>query len=235
MREEFSLSCETCASRSLSAFSTLTSGEVGEITQVKHCHRFDRGEALFEMGQYPNGMHCVNTGHIKLVRYSPEGREQIIRFAGAGDALGYASLLTGQPYSITAIAVDPTTVCFIPSDLIFRYLREKPQMSLRVMQMMSQELQATQRRIVELARKSVRERVAEALLVLRETFGTEDDGETLNMPLTREEIADIVGTAPESLIRMLSELKSDRLIEIHDRRIRVKNLKALIDVANISD
>lgn len=235
MREDFQIACEACAYRSMSVFSMLAPGDLGEITLAKHCHRYERGDSVFEMGQYPNGLYCMNVGHIKIVRYSPEGREQIIRFAGSGDALGYASLLTGQPYSITAIAVEPTSVCFIPSDLIFRYLRDKPQMSLRVMQMMSQELQGTQRRIVELARKSVRERVAEALLVLRETFGTEDDGETLNMPLTREEIADIVGTAPESLIRMLSELKSDHLIEINQRRIKVKNLKALIDVANISD
>lgn len=235
MREEHHVSCETCGARVTSAFATLTVLESETVTLAKSCHRYDRGETIFEMGQYPRGLHCLHTGHAKLVRYSPEGREQIIRFASAGDSMGYSSLLTGEPYTISAVAVEPTSMCFIPNDMIFRFIRENSKMTLHVMQLMSRELQETERRVVELARKSVRERVAEALLVLRETFGVEADGETLNMPLTREEIADVVGTAPESLIRMLSELKSDQLIETSGRRIKVKNLKALVTVANLSD
>ncbi|HCN06049.1 MAG TPA: Crp/Fnr family transcriptional regulator, partial [Bacteroidetes bacterium] len=80
-----------------------------------------------------------------------------------------------------------------------------------------------------------RERVAEALLILRETFGYEADGKTLNMTLTREEIADIVGTAPESVIRMLTDLKNEELIETEGRRIRVKNLRGLVAAANLVD
>jgi len=235
MREELHIACETCGARMASAFATLTVGEAEHITTVKSCHRYDRGETIFEMGHYPRGLYCLHAGHAKLIRYSPEGTEQIIRFSSAGDAIGYSSLITGEPYTITAVAVEPTSVCFIPSETIFRYLRENSQMSLHVMQLMSRELQETERRVVELARKSVRERVAEALLVLRETFGVADDGETLNMPLTREEIADVVGTAPESLIRMLSELKSDNLIETSGRRIKVKDVKALMSVANLGD
>ena len=96
-------------------------------------------------------------------------------------------------------------------------------------------MEDTERRVVEIARKSVRERVAEALLILRETFGYEADGKTLNMTLTREEIADIVGTAPESVIRMLTDLKNEELIETEGRRIRVKNLRGLVAAANLVD
>ena len=140
---------------------------------------------------------------------------------------------TGEPYTISAIAVEPSSICFVPNENIQRYLKDNPHLSLRVLQLMSHELQDTERRVVELAQKSVRERVAEALLVLRTTFGTDEDGETLNMPLTREEIADIVGTAPESLIRMLGELKASNVIETVGRRIRVKDLDALKSVANL--
>ena len=235
MREEFHVSCETCGNRVSSVFATLSTAESEPVALSKSCHRYDRGEAIFEMGQYPRGLHCLHSGHAKLVRYSPDGREQIIRFASGGDSMGYSSLLTNEPYTISAVAVEPTSVCFIPSEVIFRFIRENSKMTLHVMQLMSRELQETERRVVELARKSVRERVAEALLVLRETFGVEEDGETLNMPLTREEIADVVGTAPESLIRMLSDLKADHLIETTGRRIKVKDVKALVSVANLSD
>jgi CRP/FNR family transcriptional regulator len=104
-----------------------------------------------------------------------------------------------------------------------------------MMQLMSNELDEAERRVVELAQKTVRERVAEALLVLRETFGVLADGETLNMQLTREEIADIVGTAPESVIRMLSDLRHDHIIATEGRKILLKNVPALIRAANIDD
>lgn len=235
MREFTIPSCENCGARVTSTFATLTVLETEELSQTKSCSPLERGATVFEEGQYPRGLYCIHHGHLKLVRFGPDGREQIIRFAGAGDTIGYAAMITGGPYTISAIAVEPTSVCFVPSDLIHRYIRENTHLALRIMQLMSHELQDTERRVVELAQKSVRERVAEALLVLKETFGTEDDGETLNMPLTREEIADVVGTAPESLIRMLSELKADDVIETHGRRIRLKNIKALISAANLSD
>ena len=218
-----------------SVFSVLEGAEIVEVSTGKTCNSVKRGDKVYAEGQYSRGLHCIHSGHVKLVRYGKDGREQILRFAGAGDTIGYSAMITGEPYSVEAIAVEDSSVCFIPSDLIQKYLKENPHLSLQVMQLMSHELQDTEKRVVELAQKSVRERVAEALLVLRDTFGTEDDGETLNLPLTREEIADIVGTAPESLIRMLSELKSQDVIETKGRRIRVKNLKALITAANIED
>jgi CRP/FNR family transcriptional regulator len=103
------------------------------------------------------------------------------------------------------------------------------------MQRLSSEVQDAQRRIVELAHKTIRERVAETLLVLKEVFGTGDDGATLTSPLTRDEIASVVGTAPESVIRTLSDFKADKLITITGRSIKLTNLKGLARIANIQD
>lgn len=232
-KHELHVSCENCGSRMTSVFATLQLDELTEVTATKACNHVQRGDQVFAEGQYPRGLYCIHHGHVKLVRMGRDGREQIIRFAGAGDAIGYTAMITGEPYTISAVAVEPSAVCFVPSDSIHRYLREHPHFILRIMELLSHELQDTERRVVELAQKSVRERVAEALLVLRSTFGTDEDGETLNMPLTREEIADIVGTAPESLIRMLSEFKANEMIETVGRRIRVKNLAALRATANL--
>jgi CRP/FNR family transcriptional regulator, polysaccharide utilization system transcription regulator len=230
-----STSCELCGARRNSVFCSLHVGQLEEIDGLKKINHLKKGDALFSVGQYSRGLFCINAGHLKLVRYGHDGREQILRFAGPGDTLGYASMISGATYSLEALAVEDATVCFVPTETVQRYLRENPHLTLNVMQLMSHEIEDMEKRVVELAQKSVRERVAEALLVLRETFGTEEDGETLNVPLTREEIADIVGTAPESLIRMLSELKSQSIIETHGRRIKVKDVKALIEVANLTD
>ncbi len=227
--------CENCGLRSSAVFGSLSLPEATSVTAVRTCVNVGRGEVVFSEGTYPRGIFCIHGGHIKLVRTSQDGREQIIRFAGAGDAIGYASLITAEPYSLSAVAVDPSAVCFVPAELIWKFVKDNPEFTLRIMQNMSHELKSTERRVVELAQKSVRERVAEALLVLKETFGTEADGETINTPLSRVEIANIVGTAPESLIRMLAELRMDKIIETSGRSIRLKNLHALARAAKLGD
>ena len=209
--------------------------EVGQVTETKACSSYGRGSAIFSYGQYPRGVYCIHKGHVKLTRPTPDGREHILRLAGAGDLVGYASMISGEPYTLNCVAVEETSICFVPSDLILSIVRENTHLALRVMQDLSHELEDAERRVVEIAQKSIRERVAEALLVIKETFGVAEDGETLNSPLTREEIAGIVGSAQESVIRTLSEFKSDKLIEIVGRSIRVKNVKGLIKTANLFD
>lgn len=225
--------CENCGAKVNSIFVSLESAELGDISEAKSCHPLKRSETLVEEGAMPRGLFCVHDGHLKVVRSGADGREQIIRFAGPGDTIGYTAMITQQPYSISVVAVEPSSVCLIPTPRISNYLQKNPRFALSILEKMSIELQQTEQRVVELAQKSVRERVAEALLVLKNTFGTEEDGETLILPLTREEIADIVGTAPESLIRMLSDLKADHIIETNGRRIRLVNHKALVQTANL--
>lgn len=228
-------SCANCGSRVTSTFASLTMNEADQVTETKACSPYGRGAVIFGYGQYPRGVYCIHSGHVKLTRPTPDGREQILRLAGAGDLVGYASMIAGEPYTLNCVAVEETTICFVPSDLILSIVRENTHLALRVMQDLSHELEDAERRVVEIAQKSIRERVAEALLVIKETFGVAEDGETLNNPLTREEIAGIVGTAQESVIRTLSEFKSDKLIEIVGRSIRVKNVKGLIKTANLFD
>lgn len=218
-----------------SVMDALTETEMDQVSNSKSCKAYARGSELFHEGQQPLGMHCVKQGHVKVTRTGHDGREQIIRFAGPGDVIGYAALVCALPYNTTARAVENSHVCFIPRERITRVVRENPRMALRMMQHISAELDSTERRVVELAQKSVRERLAEALLVLRETFGVMEDGVTLNMQLSRQEIADIVGTAPESAIRMLSELKDENIISSDGRKIMLNDMPALVRAANIND
>lgn len=233
--QQLSPACATCGSRVTATFSMLTLDETVEVTSLKTCLRFIKGASVFHAGQYPQGVFCVHHGHVKLTRSGADGKEQILRFAGAGDLVGYASVLSDHPYTMNCTAVEESAVCFVPKEMLFRLVRENPLLALRVMQDLSHELEDAERRVVEIAQKSVRERVAEALLVLKETFGLDEDGETLKSPLTREEIASIVGTAPESVIRALAEFKTDHLIETEGRTIRLKNVKGLVRTANILD
>ena len=218
-----------------STFASLSINDADQLTEVKSCSTYGRGSVIFSYGQHPRGVYCIHSGHVKLTRPTPDGREHILRLAGSGDLVGYASMIGGEPYTLNCIAVEESSVCFVPTDVILSMVRQDTQLALRVMQDLSHEVEEAERRVVEIAQKSIRERVAEALLVLKETFGVAEDGETLNNPLTREEIASIVGTVQESVIRTLSEFKSDHLIEIVGRSIRLKNVKGLIRTANLID
>lgn len=225
--------CSSCGSRLSTCIIELEPGPLSELSQSKHSQLYSRNSYVFAEGQYPRGAYCIHRGHVKISKESPDGREHIVSFAGTGDIIGYSALLAAEKYGVSCIAVQDSSICLIPSEIFFRNIRDNPSMALNVMQRLSSEVRFSHQRMVELAHKSIRERVAEALLIIKEAFGVDHDGITLLSPLTREEIASIVGTAPESVIRTLSEFKSDRLIATNGRTIKLLNLKGLLHIANI--
>ena len=142
-------------------------------------------------------------------------------------------MLSTQRYTASAVALEDSSVCFIPKDIFFGVLKKDPDLSFSLLSLLSNELHNAESKIVQLAQKPVRERLAEALLFLRETYGLEDDGRTLGVQLSREEIANIVGTATESTIRLLSDFKREGLLELSGKKIRFLDKEKLIKVANI--
>jgi CRP-like cAMP-binding protein len=131
--------------------------------------------------------------------------------------------------------LDDCHICVIPRELFFETIQNDPKLAMRMLEILANELNNAEERVMELAQKTVRERLAETLLILLETFGTEEDGETINVSLTREEIANIVGTATESVIRLLADFKKSELIELKGRKIAIKKPIALIKEAHLTD
>ena len=227
--------CSQCSSLHLSAFSELYINDLEKFSQSKSCMFIKSGEPIFHEGKYPSGIFCVHKGKIKLSRDGQEGREHIVRFAKEGDILGYKALITGSTYTASAIALDDCHICVIPRELFFETIQQHPKLAMKMMEILVHELNTAEERVMELAQKTVRERLAETLLILLETFGTEEDGETINVTLTREEIANIVGTATESVIRLLADFKKLSLIELKGRKILIKKPIALINEAHLTD
>jgi CRP-like cAMP-binding protein len=227
--------CMKCGSRLQNGLLEIGVDGAMQVTQTKQTSVYKRGASIYEHGQYPHGVYCVHHGHAKIVRSADDGRDHIVRFAKRGDIIGYSSLLTNEKYATSCVALDDSIVCSIPAPVLFHHIRENPRLALHVMHQLSVEVHDAQRQIVELAHKSIRERLAETLLILKEVFGLAADGLTLASPLTREEIASVVGTAPESVIRALSEFKADKLITTNGRTIKLMNPKGLARIANIHD
>jgi len=161
-----------------------------------------------------------------------EGKEQIIRFITNGELIGYRSLLSDEAISASATALEDTFACYIPKSSFFKVIEENPKFSLNLLKLSCHELGEAGRMITSLAQKNVKERLAEILLILSSTFGEDEEG-YLDISLTREEIANMVGTATESVIRLISELKKEGYISSKGKRIAVSDRVALRQIANI--
>ena len=226
--------CTLCTNRDISAFKDLTGKELIEVTDVKTCAFFKKGQIMMHEGSRPNGVYCIHSGKAKIYRLGTEGKEQIIRFSVGGDLIGYRSLLSGETLTASIQVLEDTHACFLPRSVMFDIIQKNPRFSLNLMSMACHELGEAGKLITNLAQKTVRERLAEVLLLMQSTFGNDKDG-NLDVSLTREEIANMVGTATESVIRLLSEFKEENHIALKGRKISIINNNALMKIGNVYD
>jgi len=226
------IGCKQCNIHSTSIFRHLNTEETEKLNQEKSCFSYKRGYLLYEQQSRVTGIYCINKGILKVFKTGVDGREQIIRFAKPGDLIAFRSVLSGELACTSAKALEDCEVCFIPSESLIHLIKNNGLFALDMLQMACRELGESNSYITDIAQKTVRERLSEVLLQLHETFGTDKEN-NLNISLTREELANIVGTATESVIRLLSEFKSDKIIELNGRKIKIINLRTLTRMANI--
>jgi CRP-like cAMP-binding protein len=201
-------------------FESLNEEEYAMLNYDKNCQIYKRGDFIFHEGNHATGFYCVNEGIIKLYKTGIEGREQIITFAKEGDIIGYRSVLSRESFCTTAKVISDSYLCFIPAQRLFKLVESNANFSLKLIQQACKELGVANKYITDIAQKTIKERMAEVLLKLHNEFNENSEG-YLNIPLTREELANLVGTATESVIRMLSQFKSSGLIELKGRKIKI--------------
>jgi CRP-like cAMP-binding protein len=224
--------CDKCALETNSIFKHLTREEAEKINFEKDFRYYKKGDVLYHEGNRINGFYCINSGIIKVFKTGFDGKEQIIRFAKPGDIIAYRSVLSNEPACTTAKVIEDCQVCFIPTEILISFIKTNPNFALELMKLTCHELGEANSYITDIAQKTVRERLAEVLIHLVEDFGL-DEQKYLRISLTREELANIVGTATESVIRLLSEFKSDKFVELTGRKIRILNIKGLEKISNV--
>jgi CRP-like cAMP-binding protein len=229
-------SCEHCPSKNKGVFCHLSSTDLKEVSDHKVTNVYKKGQTLFVQGNHPFGLYCISSGNIKVTKVGADGKESIVRIASAGDVLGHRSLFTDQFYTATATALEDTKVCFLDKKFIMKVIQEQPSVSMNVIEKLSTDMGAAENKLSSLHQKNVRERLAELLLILKESHGeTQEDGRIyINLKLTREEMATMIGTANETLIRFISEFKDAGLIEQEGKKIFIKNEEELIEWANVA-
>ncbi|NMH27128.1 Crp/Fnr family transcriptional regulator [Flavobacterium silvaticum] len=212
--------CEQCIVRQLSAIKALGKEELLRMADCKTSSTVRKGENLFEEGDHIDGIFCIKDGACKLTKLSANGNSQIVKLAKKGELLGQRSVISGEPANLSAVALEDMEVCFIPSKDITAFLDQNPQFSRSMMQTLSKDLKDADNILVGMAQKTAKQRLAEVLLNLEKTFGTDADG-YISLQLSREEMAGMIGTVLESCIRLLSEFKNERLVALEGKKIRI--------------
>lgn len=220
-----------CLTRQDSVFKNLSSEEIEKVEFEKTSEQFKKGAILYREGSRINGCYCIQEGIIKVFKTGIDGKEQIIRFAKKGDLIGFRSVLSNELACTTAEVLEEASTCYIPSNTLVYLVKNNGDFSMELMQLTCRELGEANNYITDIAQKTVRERLAEILIHLKDEFGLDSDS-VLNISLTREELANIVGTATESVIRLLSEFKQDGMIELNGRKIKILDERALFRIGN---
>ncbi len=234
--QKYNLECANCDAKSISFMSYCNPEESEMISSVKSCSHYKKGQAIFYEHNIPLGIYCISKGVVKLTRSNKDGKEQIVRFAKAGEFLGYRALIAEEPLVVTATCIEDTVCCFIPKDTFLKLVESNPAINKYMMKSLCHELGLADERIQSMAQKSVRERLAETILFLNLTFSDIDhnDPDLITVSLPREDIANIVGTATETVIRLLSEFKAEKLIDVEGKRIRILDKAGLERLSHAS-
>lgn len=220
------INCEKCAGRENSLFHWFCDHEVDGLNSIKKCSYYKKNQAIFVQGSMPRGVYCVNSGKIKIFAQGEEGKEQIIQLATNGDLLGFRAMFSGEAYKVSATALEECNICFISKSDFLDLVDENPRLRDDLMKELSTELTDKALFITNMAQKSVRQRLASSLVALQQIY--KDD----MINLTREDLANFVGTATETTIRILKDFKEEGLIQTHTRKIEVLDLEALEDIAS---
>ncbi|MER3375200.1 MAG: Crp/Fnr family transcriptional regulator [Allomuricauda sp.] len=221
--------CENCIIRQFNSLRAMSKEELKQVSDSKTTKIIKKGESIFEEGEKLNGVYCVRSGVSKLSKLSANGKDQIVKLASKGEVLGQRSVISQESTNLSAIAVDTMEVCFIPKESITTTLQKNPDFTLEVLRHMAHDLKEADDVIVNISQKTVKQRMAEAFLYLKNNFGEDADG-FLSLTLSREDISNVVGTATESAIRIISEFKKNGLIRTSGKKIGIKDERKLLEM-----
>lgn len=216
-----------------SIFYLLTPEEKEEIQQHISVSNYRKNEFIFKEGDKPNGLITLVEGKVKIYKEGVGGREQIIRMAKPLGIIGYRALLSFENHIASALTLEESVICTISSEFILNKALKNSDFSFKIIQKLSRELAFSNGRMVTLTQKHIRGRLAESLLLLKDKYGVENDGNTLRVYLSREDIANLSNMTTSNAIRTLSTFASERVIAIDGRKIKILDTSRLERVSKL--
>ncbi|MDR1274334.1 MAG: Crp/Fnr family transcriptional regulator [Odoribacteraceae bacterium] len=227
MKEEVALpDISRCISKFKQTFKHVAEAEFAKLLADATVTAYKKGEFVYEENSRVKGCYLLYSGIVKIFQTGNEGKEQIIRLGKEGDLFGFRSVIREEPACTSVETLADCILCHVPGRSLVEAITRSPAFANEMMQIACRELGDANRYIKDIAQKPVRARLAEILLLIAGDFGLEKDG-ALTLNLTRGDLSNFVGTATETLIRLLSEFKNERLIATRGRRIRLLDVDRL--------
>jgi len=223
--------CEQCIVREFSSLRALTREELLTISETKTSVVIKKGELLFEEDENLNGVYCIKEGSCKLTKLNSNGKDSILKLVSQGELLGQRSMISEESSNLSATALEDMKVCFIPKTDIMKYFSNNNAFSLLITKDICNHLKDADEVLANHTHRTVKERLAMVLLHLNDFSGIDSETGALKLQLSREDLANMVGTATESCIRLLSEFKKEGWIELSGKKIILKNLAQLKNLA----
>jgi len=206
-------------------FALLTARQIEQV--------YKKGEIIFREGAYSSGIYFISNGKAKKYKIDREGKEQIIYVANTGELIGYHAILSEDRYPDSAAALEESTITFIPKEDFLNTLELSETLSKRLLKTLSHEFVVLVNSLTLFGQRTVRERLALQLVVLREKYKINfQPGMPVEINLSRDDLASLVGTVRENVVRILTEFKQAGILTTKGRQITVVDIKKLIEIAN---
>jgi CRP/FNR family transcriptional regulator, polysaccharide utilization system transcription regulator len=220
MKRKAEHSCENCGKAFESFFCQLKKDELSILSECKQVRFFNSREIIFTEGNKAQGLFCIREGKVKIYKNGSDGTEHITRVAVQGELMGIKALLSGHLYSVSAATLENSIICFIPKNDFFQLTIKTPEFTQSLVLYLSSLLEDAEAKMLSLAHKQVKQRLAETILFLIHSFNPGSfPNSKLYLNLTRNDLANIIGTSAETVIRILSEFKDQGIVAVKGRKI----------------
>jgi len=196
-------------------------------------HHYKKNEMIQIEGEIPTHMMVLESGKAKVYKEGVGSRAQIIRMLKPGEHFGYRAIIANEPYNTNVSAFEPSNVYLIKADIFISILKNNNAFCYRFLEELATDLAASDARTVNLTQKHIRGRLAEALLMLRNSYGLEEDGATISIYLSREDLANLSNMTTSNAIRTLSNFVNEHVIAMDGRKLKIIDEEQLIRISKM--
>lgn len=237
MKNTEQFSCAECTgkycARKAPIFSVLDNLQLSDVMGMIQRRRFKKGQVIFFEGDVSDKFYIINKGKIKIYKYNKEGKEQILYILSEGDFIGYLSLLKKGKVDFNAEALEDVSVCILTKDDFDKIVKKTPEISLRILENLHDRLVSLENLVQTLSTKDIETRIAALLRNFAKDFGREEeDGIVIDLPLSREEMANYIGVTRETMSRKLTAMEEDGVIElIGNKKVVIRDAEALEEMS----
>ena len=226
-----SADCFSCQWRDRSQWCVLTHDELHQLSDAKTDHSYQSGQVLFNQGDAFTGLYCVIQGTVALRRTDSRGNTLLVRLCHPGDTIGYRDYFTGSDFSVSAEVVSQATLCFVHRSAFRELLHANPALSSELTRRLAFDADSSEEALLHGATLPVRSRMAHLLLALKDRYATvgSNGNLRLTLPLSRQDIADLLGTRPETVARVIHALEEDGVTRFSGRTVVIPDLDLLLD------